>query len=312
MLNRDKYGLWQLGAPTLLSRQLVALLHDMGNYQQNSELKLKDLEDKKWKQAGHDLLDAILKGSHADFGENFDELIVVPDGLLWYLPFEALEVKVKGERQPLIAHVRVRYAPTASLATPWNKRVGHAALDSTAVVLGRLFPETMKRPPQAAMKQLAEALPGCVALHSPLPGPAAVYASVLRRLIVLDDFNFGAETGPYSGRLCRWTAPRPAARWPTGSLLPWGAPDQVILPGWHTAAEDALKHVGHSPQPGNELFLSVCGLLASGVRTRVVEPLADRRTDAATIWSASSPRSCRTPRRPTPGSGRFLSSPTRG
>ena len=267
LLNREKYGLWQLAAPTLLSRQLVALLHDMGNFQANGELKLKDLEDKKWKQAGHDLLDAILKGSHADLGESFDELIVVPDGVLWYLPFEALEVKVKGERQPLIAHVRVRYAPTASLATPWERRIGRGALDSTAVVLGRLFPKDNEATSQAAMKQLSEALPGCVAVHAPLPGPSAVYAALLRRLIVFDDFNFGAETGPYS-----WS-PLPLDRAKAGGtladwiLLPWGAPDQVILPGWHTAAEDALKHVGKSPLPGNEMFLSVCGLLASGVRT---------------------------------------------
>ena len=145
LLNHDKYGLWQLGQPTVLSRQLVALLHNLGNYQQNGELKLKDLEDKKWKQAGRDLLNAILKGSHADFGESFDELTVVPDGPLWYLPFEALEVKVKGESQPLIAHVRVRYAPTASLAIPWDKRLGRGAMDSTAVVLGRLFPRENER-----------------------------------------------------------------------------------------------------------------------------------------------------------------------
>ena len=90
---------------------------------------------------------------------------------------------------------------------------------------------------------------------------------MLRRLIVLDDFNFGPETGPFGwsplpmehakggGTLAEWL------------LLPWGAPEQIILPGWHTAAEDALKHVGKAPLPGNEMFLSVCGLMASGVRT---------------------------------------------
>ena len=267
LLNHDKYGLWQLGQPTVLSRQLVALLHNMGNYQQNSELKLKDLEDKKWKQAGRDLLNAILKGSHADFGESFDELTVVPDGPLWYLPFEALEVKVKGESQPLIAHVRVRDAPTASLAIPWDKRLGRGAIDSTAVVLGRLFPRENDVAARAAMKQLTEALPGCVELRSPLPGPAAVYASLLRRLIVLDDFNFGPETGPYNWSplpLDRAKAGGTLAEW---MLFPWRAPDQLILPGWHTAAEDAMKRVGKSPLAGNEVFLSVCGLLGSGVRT---------------------------------------------
>ena len=40
----------------------------------------------------------------------------------------------------------------------------------------------------------------------------------------------------------------------------------VILPGFHTAAEDAMKRVGRN-LPGNDLFLSVCGLMANGART---------------------------------------------
>ena len=48
--------------------------------------------------------------------------------------------------------------------------------------------------------------------------------------------------------------------------LPWGGPDVVILPGFHTPAEDAMKRVGRN-LPGNDLFLSVCGLMANGART---------------------------------------------
>jgi hypothetical protein len=50
--------------------------------------------------------------------------------------------------------------------------------------------------------------------------------------------------------------------------LPWGAPDQVVLPAFHTHAENALKKPG--PAPGSEVFLSVCGLMASGSRTLLV------------------------------------------
>ena len=42
----------------------------------------------------------ILKGSQADFSQTFDELIIVPDGVLWYVPFEALQVNVEGKLQP--------------------------------------------------------------------------------------------------------------------------------------------------------------------------------------------------------------------
>ena len=84
----------------------------------------------------------------------------------------------------------------------------------------------------------------------------------------MDDLNVGGETGPYA-----WS-PLPIDRGKAGSSLsdwislPWGGPDQIILPGYHTAAEDSLspKHGTHAA-PGNEIFLSVCGLMASGART---------------------------------------------
>ena len=57
-----------------------------------------------------------------------------------------------------------------------------------------------------------------------------------------------------------------------------GGPELVVLPGFHTAAEDALKREespkreeggkrAHWGQPGSEMFLSVCGLMANGART---------------------------------------------
>jgi CHAT domain-containing protein len=45
--------------------------------------------------------------------------------------------------------------------------------------------------------------------------------------------------------------------------LPWGGPDQIVLPGFHTPAEVALKRGG----TGEELFLAACGLMATGSRT---------------------------------------------
>jgi len=39
----------------------------------------------------------------------------VPDGILWYLPFERLQVQVGGEPQSLISRFHIRYSPTLSL-----------------------------------------------------------------------------------------------------------------------------------------------------------------------------------------------------
>jgi CHAT domain-containing protein len=46
-------------------------------------------------------------------------------------------------------------------------------------------------------------------------------------------------------------------------MLPWGCPEQLVLPTFHTATEFGLKKGG----TGEEMFLSICGLMASGGRS---------------------------------------------
>ena len=284
LLTKNKYSYWQLGTSPrpkgrtkpdkpmvykrLVRERTAGLLRELGNYQPNSGLRLKDLADNKWKQSAQKLLELILdgvnrKGNPADFAAEFDELVIVPDGVLWYVPFEALQVSVKERLRPLISRFRIRYAPTMSLAV-WDGRSRRPA-GNTAVVLGRLFPRHDDSVAQAAFKQLSGSVPDAVPLKSPLPAPSAVYGSMFDRLIVLDDLAV-IEKLPYG-----WS-PVPLERGKPGNsldawlTLPFGAPQEVILPGYHTAAEDSLKRIDQSA-PGGEVFLSVCGLMSAGART---------------------------------------------
>jgi hypothetical protein len=183
--------------------------------------------------------------------------------MLWYVPFEALQVKADGKLQPLIGRFRIRYAPTVALAVPTGR--GRNPAGNTAVVIGKLSPRADDAMGRAAFDQLAGALPGTVAIGAPLPAPSAVYAATFQRLIVLDDL-LAIEEGPFA-----WS-PVPLDRGKPGSALgdwmslPWGGPDEVLLPGFHTAAEDGLKSVPRVA-PGGEVFLSVCGLMSSGCQT---------------------------------------------
>jgi hypothetical protein len=104
--------------PAGLTRSLVAALRDMGQYDGNREFTIEELGDQEWKEASQKLLQTILEGSRADFSTEFPELVIVPDDVLWYVPFEALQVPVNGQLRPLIDRFRIRYAPTVSLATP--------------------------------------------------------------------------------------------------------------------------------------------------------------------------------------------------
>ena len=280
LLSHEKYANWQVASSSqTLARQAATLLREFGNFSPNYELTSKELADGKWRQTARELLDGLLKGSRADFATKFDELIIVPDGLLWYVPFEALQVQADGQLRPLISRFRIRYAPTAGLATATldlGRRRGN-----TAILVGKLNAKLDDEVVASAVKDLSKSLPGCVTLKMPLPAASPIYANFIDRLVVLDELSPAAETDPYG-----WS-PLPTDRTklsgPLGEwfLLPRRGPDEVILPGYHTACESSLKkvdasrrggHVGSvdTIEPGNEIFLSLCGMMSTGTRTVLI------------------------------------------
>ena len=100
-----------------LTKQIMAMLRDMGLFAAVGEVSAEgyfrarsgsNRPPKCWR--------LLTKNSPADFSKPFEELVIVPDGVMWYLPFEALQVTVEGKLQPLISRFRIRYAPTISLA----------------------------------------------------------------------------------------------------------------------------------------------------------------------------------------------------
>ncbi len=140
-------------------------------------------------------MDGLLKGSQADFAAKFDELIIVPDGLLWYVPFEALQVQIDGQPRPLISRFRIRYVPTAGLATATSdlgRRQGN-----TAILVGKLHPKLEDDAVESTVKGLSKSLPGCVTLKMPLPASAPIYANFIDRLVVFDELSPAAQTDPY-------------------------------------------------------------------------------------------------------------------
>ncbi len=266
LVNKTNYTYWRLRGSAGLSRRIVALLRAMGNYERNRQFTLDELADQAWKEPAQALLKSILEGSQADFTADFPELVIVPDGLLWYVPFEALQVEVNGQSQSLIDRFRIRYAPTASLAVPRTDRRAFDPAAQTAVALGKLYPRDDETVARQAFERFAKAVPRSVAVPaSPLPAPSSVYSTLIDHLVVLDDI-FPPEQGPYS-----W-APIQADRGKPGNLLgdwlslPWGAPDVMIFPGFHTPAEDALKTANRAA-PGAEVFLSACAMMAGGTQT---------------------------------------------
>jgi tetratricopeptide (TPR) repeat protein len=263
--DRSRYKSWDVRLGKNFPKQVVSLLQGWGNFQMNNDLNADDLAKSAWKSQGRAVLEALTKEARTDLAGQFDELVIVPDGVLWYVPFEALQFSDGDEMKPLLSKVRIRYSPTVGLSVgdPRPRRPDGI----TGVVVGKLYPRDGAEVAEAEFEKLSRIV-ASTALKGPLPAPAAVFASLLNRLIVFNDVLPPQDGGPYA-----W-APLQTDRVAQGTALsqwfafPWGGPEQVILPGFHTPAERALKNT--SGAVGDDLFLSICGLMSTGARTVLI------------------------------------------
>ena len=263
MYSNDQYAAWKIQSPAQLQRQVSTLLREMGNYEANHELSASDLTKQSWRKAAERVRSLLLARSNVELAGNFREIVIVPDDFLWYLPFEVLSVGKEDPRQTLISRARVRYAPTVGLSVPYSRvQKPHP---NVGVVLGKLHPKDDESVAPLAFEQLGRAVAGAVALPTPLPAASSMYRLLLDGLIVLDDIQ-GAD-GPYDWSPMQLDRGKPGAALADWFSLPWGAPEFVILPGYHTLAESGLrKRSAH----GEDLFLPLCGLMASGARTVLI------------------------------------------
>ena len=109
---------------------------------------------------------------------------------------------------------------------------------------------------------MKEVDPNVFGISSKSPPSSPLLAKAIDRLIVLSDMDNDTKR-PYDWSPMSLERGKPSSSLGQWMALPWGAPDQLVLPGYHTPAETALKRGG----TGEELFLSVCGMMAAGSRT---------------------------------------------
>ncbi|MHB0957746.1 MAG: CHAT domain-containing protein [Pirellulaceae bacterium] len=268
LLGKENYANWQLEAPSKIKANCVKLLRDFGQFDRNQPLGIKELTGVTWKETAAEILQQLTGNAPPEAWDEIEELIIVPDGLLWYVPFEALQISSGAQSTSLIEKVRIRYVPTVSLAVPDNtprKRDAH-----TAVVVGEIFAKSNTTAAQEVVTQLQADDPNVFAMPLKPTSPSAMLAKSVDRLVVLNDLENDAK-GPYDWSPLpteRGKAAGSLAQW---MLSPWGGPDQVVLPGFHTPAETALKRGG----TGEEMFLAVCGFMSTGSRTLLLSRWRD-------------------------------------
>lgn len=262
-ISDKNFANWQVADPRQTLKDATELLRQLGLSEKRVALDSKILDDKSWQATSENLLKGLTNEMQAAAWGNFDEVIIVPDGFLWYVPFEALQVNDGGRMRPLIAMTRLRYVPTASLASPDGR--GFKTSMRTAIVTGRMYPGQDPEATAYAYDDIRLVLPGSHRFADRLPAASSYVKAVTDRLVVLADLD-DSSRAPYAWSPMQLDQGKPGGSLQSWMTLPWGNVEQVVLPSFHTPAETAMRQ-GTS---GNELFLTSCALMAGGARSVLI------------------------------------------
>ncbi|MDR0326766.1 MAG: CHAT domain-containing protein, partial [Planctomycetaceae bacterium] len=271
LIDQRSMDVWRVEPESPRAKPLHTLmtdyLRDLGNVAAGQPVGTKELanQEGKWKESGNKLLWRLL--GNVVRPTNFSELVIVPTGTLWYVPFESMSVQSGEQLRPLLTAGQtplvIRYAPTASLGVP--QKSSRSVNAETLVLCGKLM---SKDTPDVALEAVSRFTKSGVQnlavmraddRTSPLPASPSAFASQIQQLVVLDDIPMAPPLGwfPFTSK-----GKVPVSSWLT---LPWGGPRRVVLPAFHTSAESALQQAG--VKNGDDLFMSAMLLEACGAQS---------------------------------------------
>ncbi|MEM9644396.1 MAG: hypothetical protein AAF989_05340, partial [Planctomycetota bacterium] len=255
--------LWIVAGTKRLSSELNGLMQKVGvGVKRGKRLP----EGNEWIKAAAAVRDRLLPESLDLDPTAIDHLVIVPDGMLWYLPFELLPLTDRDQLESLDegelvetfgSVTEIRYAATP--ASAFTSNALPPINRSVAVAAGAFFAPRDVEANESVIESVMEALDdkrrisAGDAIPSGLIGDAAATLCVAsaRAMDLSQPFRF--SVGSYD------------ASSPMGSLRGWmrmpaSSPRTVVLPGFRSAISNG--QIG----TGEELFFVIAALQAAGVR----------------------------------------------
>lgn len=260
--SRERFAVWQVRQAGDLPGEIKALAKGLCLFDPASVVSSERLAAGDWRGSAERIERMLFENSKVTLAEGIDELVIVPDGWLWYVPFELLPVGSGGATTKMLRDgCRIRYAPTRSLAV---LRFEPQSAGSIGVHAGRMLRGDKPAVAEETLAHLTAAVDRAVPLAAPAPPPIA--AMVCDTLVVFDEL---AGNGPVSTwPLVPSAAGRPGITFGDWLSPPLKRPQRILLPGLQTAAAGGLAST--PSRPGEDIFLAVTDLVAAGAHTAVV------------------------------------------
>ena len=224
-------------------------------------LEPEKLDENKWQKPARKLMETIWPRVDLTEWTNLKELVIVPDGWLWYSPVELFPVGKQEKDPPMLGdQIAVRYSPTLYSALGDQRPAVAASVNATTAVLaGKMSARGQVELIEAQVAELKKQQPDIVQVKQ-LPVDSGLFASLVHQWLVWGGLNIDR-----SEPLSFVPVPPGFAQGDNPSLnswvaFPWLGPKAVLMPGFQADAGNGLKN----QLEGNDLFLSTCGLMAAG------------------------------------------------
>ncbi len=241
------------------------VLKQLGIKDATSGVDAKDLLDSEWTEAANGLYQTLFPEVADDGWDKFRELVVVPDGILWYMPFEILQFGPDvANLKPLGESVDVRYSPTLFLA--YGPQRPQRSATRQAVVFSRMHPKGDLEHTQTMITQLEADMPQAVTFGDKMRIPSNLLGSILDSMTVMSDLKVAGRANPYALVPAQLDQGKNGSNLAGWLSLPLEGPEHLVLPGFTSGGAAGIRSTGN----GSDMFLTSCALIASGARSIVI------------------------------------------
>ena len=242
-------------------RGVAKLLKETGLME--AALDIKNLQDDEWKESARDLKNKLFGDKSDANWSSVKELVIVPDGVLWYLPFEIFPIGEGDDEKYLSDIVNVRYSPTLFLA--FGPQRPTRPIERSAVVTARMNQRGDSDLSKLEFEELVKQLPGAIQYDTPIRVPSNYLASLFDQLLVWSEIR-SVKNAPLAMSPMQIDQGKLGVSIESWMALPWAGPEHLILPGFHSDGGAGLR----GKLNGNDLFLTSIGLMAAGTRTALI------------------------------------------
>ena len=251
-VSRDRIRYTKLGTTDGLNRALTKMLREIGAIG-GAATESKKLSSEVWKDSANE----VKRGMFVDIPDNsfgnLVELVVIPDGMIWYMPFEALPMTLDGDETFLVDLCPIRYAPTMYLSV---EAPGGGQLKRNSVAVGKMHSRGELETTTAEVEELVKRFPE---LHSyeKQPNSSGLSAWLTDHMMVwsqsaIPKNGYDFQPVPFDA-----SSHSSIAAW---MALPWYGPEYLSLPGLRSFGKGRKAN-------GSEMFVTTVTLMAAGSRT---------------------------------------------